>query len=115
MEHRAKQNHHPTRESARGNGKRLPLRLLLKNRKFSVFNIFYVFIFLFPLIVFGFSGEMKVSQFYCCLMHQMLEHRCYYKNAVLNSTETVDTSCENAVQLKYCLEESEWRHSLVIV
>lgn len=37
-----------------------------KNQNFPFLIFLCAFIFLFPLIVFGFSGEMKVSRFYCC-------------------------------------------------
>lgn len=66
MAHRAKQNHHPTREKRSWKWQKASASIVVeKSGIFSIFNIFYVFIFLFPLIVFGFSGELKVSQFYC--------------------------------------------------
>lgn len=86
----AKQNHHPTRgKGARWKWQKASvfdsLQRWKSENRFSIFNISSLpfSLAMFPLIVFGFSGEMKVFFFYCCLMHQKLGGgRCNYRNAV---------------------------------
>lgn len=66
MAQNAKQNHHPTREKRLWKWQKASASIVVeykkKNRDFPFLIFLFVF-FLFPLIVYGFLGEMKVSQF----------------------------------------------------